>query len=45
MNKTVKVIALCGVLGLTSVSCQKENLVEENTNIVTQASTVRTVFL
>ena len=32
------------MLGLTSVGCQKENLVEENTNIVTQASTVRTVF-
>ena len=44
MNKTVKVIALCGVLGLTAVSCQKENLIEENTNIVAQASTVRTVF-
>ena len=24
MNKSVKVIALCGVLGLTAVSCQKE---------------------
>ena len=44
MNKTVKVIALCGVLGLTAVSCQKENLVEENTNLVVQARTVRTVF-
>ena len=44
MKKTVKVIALCGVLGLTATSCQKENLVEENTNIVAQANTVRTMF-
>lgn len=43
MNKTIKVIALCGVLGLTATSCQKENLVEENTNIVAQANTVRNV--
>jgi uncharacterized cupredoxin-like copper-binding protein len=43
MNKTIKVIALCGVLGTMAVSCQKENLVEENTNIVAQANTVRNV--
>ena len=28
MNRTLKTIALCGVIGLTAVSCQKENLVE-----------------
>lgn len=41
MKKTIKVIALCGVLGLTATSCQKEKLIEENTSIVVQANTVR----
>lgn len=43
MNKSVKVIALCGVLGLTAVSCQKENLIEENTEAVAQVGVVRTM--
>ena len=43
MNKSVKVIALCGVIGLTAVSCQKENLVE-NPGVVAQNDTVRTVL-
>ena len=42
MNKSVKAIALCGVLVLTAASCQKENLIE-NPGVVTQARTVRTV--
>lgn len=43
MNKTLKTIALCGVIGLTAVSCQKENLVE-NPVVVAQNDTVRTVL-
>ena len=43
MNRTLKTIALCGVIGLTAVSCQKENLVE-NPGVVAQNDTVRTVL-
>jgi len=43
MKRTLKTIALCGVIGLAAASCQKENIIE-NTAVVARTCDTRTVL-